>query len=78
VTPAQSVGTLMRKVGMAVRTVLSAVTYRRFYIQTILGAVPVPTGAQVYGAPCLPLASKCLPIVQESPETEIRSKNGDS
>jgi len=66
----------MRKVGMAVKTVLSAVTYRRFYIQTILGAVP--TGAQGYGAPCLPLASKCLPIVHESPETEIRSKKGGS
>jgi len=38
----------------------------------------VPSGAQGYGAQCLPLAPICLPIVQEFPETEIRSKKGGS
>ena len=45
----------------------------RFYRQTKLLRA-VPTGAQGYGAQCLPLASKCLPIVQETLETEIRRK----
>jgi len=30
-------------------------------------------GSRVWGL-CLPLAPKCLPIVQETPETELRSK----
>jgi len=34
----------------------------------------VSTSALGFGAPCLPLAPKCLPIVQEPPKTEILCK----